>query len=116
VTEGTITNDLWLQGVIILSLQCLELAAGISRVKGVKQLGSRAGNWLNRDQARFQSLLPLIGHDPKRRTPLLMGVLLPIIEMRDHQIWINLSKVRRARDVHRRAPDSDGRRIGQSVR
>jgi integrase len=30
-----------------------ELAAGIRRVKGVKQLGSRAGNWLNRDQARL---------------------------------------------------------------
>jgi site-specific recombinase XerC len=29
-----------------------ELAAGIRRVKGVKQLGCRAGNWLNRDQAR----------------------------------------------------------------
>ncbi len=28
-----------------------ELAAGIRRVKGVKQLGSRAGNWLNRKQA-----------------------------------------------------------------
>jgi site-specific recombinase XerC len=30
-----------------------ELAAGIRRVKGVKQLGSRAGNWLNCDQARL---------------------------------------------------------------
>jgi integrase len=30
-----------------------ELAAGIRRVKGVKQLGSRIGNWLNRDQARM---------------------------------------------------------------
>src|ERR1700758_3458458 len=30
-----------------------ELAAGIRRVKGVKQLGSRAGNWLNHDQARL---------------------------------------------------------------
>ncbi len=29
-----------------------ELAAGIRRVKGVKQLGSRAGNWLTHDQAR----------------------------------------------------------------
>ena len=28
-----------------------ELAAGIRRVKGVKQLGCRAGNWLNQDQA-----------------------------------------------------------------
>jgi site-specific recombinase XerD len=27
-----------------------ELAAGIRRVKGVKQLGSRSGNWLNRNQ------------------------------------------------------------------
>ena len=30
-----------------------ELAAGIRRVKGVKQLGGRAGNWLNREQARL---------------------------------------------------------------
>jgi integrase len=29
-----------------------ELAAGIRQVKGVKQLGSRSGNWLTRDQAR----------------------------------------------------------------
>jgi hypothetical protein len=29
-----------------------ELAAGIRRVKGVKQLGYRAGSWLNRDQAQ----------------------------------------------------------------
>jgi site-specific recombinase XerD len=28
------------------------LAAGIRRVKGVKQLGARAGKWLNREQAR----------------------------------------------------------------
>ena len=30
-----------------------ELAAGIRRLKGVKQLGSRSGNWLNRDQAQL---------------------------------------------------------------
>ncbi len=30
-----------------------ELAAGIRRVKGVNQLGCRAGNWLNREQARL---------------------------------------------------------------
>ena len=30
-----------------------ELAAGIRRVKGVKQLGSRSGNWLNRNQAEL---------------------------------------------------------------
>ena len=30
-----------------------ELAAGIRRVKGVKRLGARVGNWLNLDQARL---------------------------------------------------------------
>src|SRR5215469_6818931 len=30
-----------------------ELAAGIRRVKGVKQLGARSGNWLTQDQARM---------------------------------------------------------------
>ena len=30
-----------------------ELAAGIRRVKGVKQRGSRSGNWLNGDQSRL---------------------------------------------------------------
>jgi site-specific recombinase XerC len=30
-----------------------ELAAGIRRVKGVKQLGSRLGNWLSTDQAKL---------------------------------------------------------------
>ena len=30
-----------------------ELAARIRRVKGVKQLGSRIGNWLTRDQAKM---------------------------------------------------------------
>jgi site-specific recombinase XerC len=30
-----------------------ELAAGIRRVKGVKQLGSRIGNWLTHDQAKM---------------------------------------------------------------
>jgi hypothetical protein len=28
-----------------------ELAAGISRVRGVKQLGFRSGNWLNSEQS-----------------------------------------------------------------
>jgi integrase len=30
-----------------------ELAAGIRRAKGLKQLGSRTGNWLTRDQAKM---------------------------------------------------------------
>jgi integrase len=34
-------------------LLCPELAAGIRRVKGAKQLGARMGNWLTQDQARL---------------------------------------------------------------
>jgi site-specific recombinase XerC len=34
-------------------LLSLELAAGIRRVKGVKQLGSRTSNWLTRDHSRM---------------------------------------------------------------
>lgn len=30
-----------------------ELAAGIRRIKGAKQLGARMGNWLTQDQARL---------------------------------------------------------------
>jgi site-specific recombinase XerC len=30
-----------------------ELVAGIRRVKGVKQLGGRSGNWLTQDQSRL---------------------------------------------------------------
>jgi len=44
-----------------------ELAAGIRRVKGVKQLGFRTGNWLNRDQARL--LLEKSDGESLRSTP-----------------------------------------------
>jgi hypothetical protein len=35
-----------------------DLAAGISRVKGVKQLGFRSGNWLSQSKARSYSSSP----------------------------------------------------------
>src|ERR1700761_6675977 len=41
-----------------------ELAAGIRRVKGVKQLGQRSGNWRNREQC--QSLLEKSGGESLR--------------------------------------------------
>jgi site-specific recombinase XerD len=53
-----------------------ELAAGIRRVKGVKQLGSRAGNWLNRDQAE-QLLHSADGEDLRRmRDVAMISILL----------------------------------------
>ena len=53
-----------------------ELAAGIRRVKGVKQLGSRLGNWLSSDQAKL--LLENAGGDDLRsiRDVAIMAVLL----------------------------------------
>jgi len=48
-----------------------ELAAGIRRVKGVKQLGSRSRSWLNREQA---PLLP----EKSDREGLRMQDLIPI--------------------------------------
>jgi integrase len=48
-----------------------ELAAGIRRIKGVKQLGARAGNWLTRDQAR--ALLEIAdGEGPRASRDLAM--------------------------------------------
>jgi integrase len=53
-----------------------ELAAGIRRVKGVKQLGSRLGNWLSSDQAK--PLLESAGGEDLRsiRDLAMMAVLL----------------------------------------
>jgi site-specific recombinase XerD len=53
-----------------------ELAAGIKRVKGVKQLGFRTGNWLNREQA--QSLLEKSEGDSLRsiRDVAMISILL----------------------------------------
>jgi integrase len=53
-----------------------ELAIGIRRVKGVKRLGRRIGNWLTRDQA--QSLLNAIPPDTLagKRDAAVIGLLL----------------------------------------
>ena len=53
-----------------------ELAAGIRRVKGVKQHGSRSGNWLNREQA--QLLLETVNGEDLRhvRDVAMISILL----------------------------------------
>ena len=35
-----------------------DLAAGIARVKGLKQLGQRSGNWLTQDRVQMSSDFP----------------------------------------------------------
>src|SRR5271154_7549151 len=53
-----------------------ELAAGISRVKGVKQLGFRSGNWLSTDQSS-EVLRSVSGEGLRaKRDYAMLGVLL----------------------------------------
>src|SRR5438094_3932649 len=59
-----------------------ELAAGIRRVKGVKQLGSRSGNSLNREQA--QMLLEKA--DGKERTVPMPVWVKGAVDRGDHEV------------------------------
>lgn len=52
-----------------------ELAAGISRVKGVKQLGFRSGNWLSADQSS-EVLRGANGHDMRAKRDYAMLAML----------------------------------------
>jgi integrase len=52
------------------------LASGIARVKGAKQLGVRAGNWLIPEQARLLLLAPDTSTRKGKRDRALLGVLI----------------------------------------
>lgn len=52
------------------------LAAGIARVKGAKQLGVRAGNWLTREEARLLLLAPDAATLKGKRDRAMLGVLI----------------------------------------
>ena len=52
-----------------------ELAAGISRVKGVKQLGFRSGNWLSTDQSS-EVLKRACGHSMRAKRDYAMLAML----------------------------------------
>src|SRR6266568_3308117 len=53
-----------------------ELAAGIKRVKGVKQLGVRIGNWLTAEQGRALVEAPTTSTPRGKRDRAILGVLL----------------------------------------
>jgi len=53
-----------------------ELAAGIKRVKGVKQLGVRIGNWLTAEQGRSLVEAPTLETPRGKRDRAILGVLL----------------------------------------
>ena len=53
-----------------------ELAAGIRRVKGVKKLGVRIGNWLTADEARRLLVLPQADSLKGKRDRTILAILL----------------------------------------
>ena len=57
-------------------LLAAEIAAGITKVPGVKQAGVRAGNWLTRDQAQQLLRLPDVTTAKGRRDQALLALLI----------------------------------------
>jgi hypothetical protein len=53
-----------------------ELATGIRRVKGVKRLGRKIGNWLTGNQA--QELLNAVAQNTLRRDGAMLGLRLDV--------------------------------------
>jgi integrase len=75
-----------------------ELAIGIRRVKGVKRLGRRIGNWLNSDQA--QNLLNAISGTTLRgkRDAALVGLLLGCGLRRSEVVTLRLDQLQSRED------------------
>jgi integrase len=70
-----------------------DLAAGIAKVKGVKNEGGRAGNWLTREQARELLLAPDISTLKGKRDRAILAVLLGCGLRRSELVSLNVGQV-----------------------
>jgi site-specific recombinase XerD len=70
-----------------------ELAAGIKRVKGVKQLGVRIGNWLTAEQGRALVDAPSIQSLRGKRDRAILGMLLGCGLRRSELVHLKLEDV-----------------------
>ncbi len=94
-----------------------ELAIGIRRVKGVKRLGTRIGNWLSTDQA--QDLLNSIPRSTILgiRATALVGLLLGCGLRRSEAVSLRLDQIpTERRPLGRRRPVRQGRTAANGAR
>jgi site-specific recombinase XerD len=75
-----------------------DLAAGIRRVKGVKKLGMRLGNWLTVEEARALWQLPNMHTVKGKRDRGILAVLLGCGLRRRELIDLNLSHIQKRED------------------
>jgi site-specific recombinase XerD len=75
-----------------------ELAAGIRRVKGVKQLGVRLGNWLTAEQGRAPIEAPAMETLRGKRDRAILGVLLGCGLRRSELVHLKVENVQQRED------------------
>jgi len=86
-----------------------ELAAGISRVKGVKQLGFRAGNWLSAEQSS-EVLTHACGSTMRaKRDYAMLAMLLGCGFRRSELVGLEVDEIQMPGTLGSRRPDRQGR-------
>lgn len=70
-----------------------EIASAVSRVKGAKRLGVRAGNWLTRDQAEQLLALPDPSTNKGKRDRALLALLVGAGLRREELAWLRIEDI-----------------------
>lgn len=89
-----------------------DLAAGIRRVKGVKKIGERLGNWLTAEQPQRLWQAPSGERLKEKRDPALLAVLLACGVRRHEAVNLNFGHIQQ-REEHWAIVDLK-RKVGQT--